>query len=119
MTDHRGRGSILVGLVIVVVGLVLLVDNLDLLAVSLRDALFGIVLLVAGLYLLLTRLAGRRFDRVFLPSVLVLYGALSVLDEVLRPDAMDLFVPLLVILLGLAFLSRPWRRSWSRRGSTR
>lgn len=109
MSDRRGRGTLLVGLVILVVGVVLLVDNLAVFQVSLRAVLFSIVLLVVGLFVFTSRLRAGRFDRLFLPSVLVLYGTLSVIEEFAWDEAMDLFVPLLVILVGVFVLTRPWR----------
>jgi hypothetical protein len=111
--DRSDRGLI-VGLIILLVGLVLLVDRADLFRVSLGGALFGLTLLVVGLYLLLTRYREGRLDRLFLPSVLVLFGVLSVVEELTRWNAMEYFVPLLLVLLGLGYMTRPWRRERSR-----
>lgn len=117
MSRGSGRGSLLVGIVILIVGVVLLLDNLAVVDVSLREALFGIVVLAVGLAVLGARLRAGRFDRLFLPAVLVLYGTLSALEEVAWPAAMDVFVPLLLVLVGVAVISRPWRRARTRRRS--
>lgn len=101
----------IIGLVIVLIGVVLLIDELELLSISLTGSLFGLVVLLVGVAMLVSRYQRRRLDRVFLPALLVLFGGLLVADEFTSFDAMDYFFPLLVILIGVAYISRPWRRA--------
>jgi len=114
MARDRGNRDLLVGLVFVIVGAVLLIDQTGVFDVSLSDALFGLVLASVGLYLFAARYRAGRLDRLFVPSLLVLFGALSVMDAVVEWDATAYFVPLLVVLLGVAFLTREWRRERTR-----
>lgn len=111
---REDRPRQLLGLLIVLVGVVLLVDEAGVVAVDLTGALFGLVLTAIGLYLLVERYRERRLETVFVPALLVLFGGLLVVEDLTTVDAMDYFVPLLVVLVGLAFLTRSWRRAYSR-----
>ena len=109
--DDPSRGRLVVGSLIVLVGVVLLVDTPGAVAIDLGDLLVSGGLLVLGLLLVVERVFDGRYDRLFGPTVLALVGALLLADD-LAPgvDAFQYFLPLVLIILGVAYLTRDYRR---------
>jgi len=114
---ERIASRLAVGTVLVIVGLLLLFDQLGVLRFSVGSIIVGIFLVVLGLYRLYVGHREGRDNRIFLPGLFVLFGALFLVTTVFWPYAIQYFAALLIVFLGLGILVRSWREERSRRKS--
>lgn len=111
MLRYRSINQILFALFLLVVGIVLLLVNIGVISLEIKDFIvvsYPFLLLAVGISMLLKRLFAKQMDDLFLSSFLILFSTLLVLDRfgVITFTFWDVWKlwPALLILIALSML---------------
>ena len=102
MEMKKGSGRLIGGLIVLVIGVLFLLDSLEILDFDVVWDVFGWIVSIGMIVFGLGILIAQRFQRVFLPLALIIAGAFILLGN-LGYDAYE-YWPVILIIVGLGLL---------------
>ncbi len=108
MEMKKGSGRLIGGLIVLIIGVLFLLDSLDILDFDVVWDVFGWIVSIGMIVFGLGILIAQRFQRVFLPLALIIAGAFILLGN-LGYDAYQ-YWPVILIIVGIGLLFGHHRR---------